>query len=465
MKHWWGRRSLRFRLAAWFTAVASGILLGLMPAVYWRIGHRLHVELDRQLAIDWNLIEAHLEADASGDVRWKKDSPATPDSAGYADTWFDVWSGERLLLQHWPSGGRVSGPPPADLPRRCHTLRLESGSAARALEHPTRIGGREVVLRVFRDESGLHRTLREILMGFSLAVPLVACLASLGGYFMAGWTLRPIRAMTDQARRITSESLSERLPNPNPHDELGRLAAVFNETLQRLENSFESLRRFTADASHELRTPLTALRAVGEVALRGPGDAHSLRETLESMLEEAQRLQDLADSLLLLARVEGGRWSPDLEAVPVAALVREVAECLGVLAAEKRQRLECAFDPELVVAADRMLLRRAVMNILHNAIRYGPPESRITLQCFSRGPLGVIAIADEGPGIAPEHRHRLFERFFRADPSRARSEGGAGLGLAIARSSIGLLGGRVDLSGEPGRGCCFEIRLPVGTTG
>ena len=461
MRSWWRRRSLQFRLAVWFTAVASGILLGLAPAVYWRIGHRLHVELDRQLGIDWNLIEAHLEADAAGGIRWKKDSPASPDSPGYADTWFDVWAGGGLLLRHWPARGGISGRPPADQARRFHTLPLDTGSSARALEQPARIGGHEVLLRVFRDESGLRRTLREILMGFALAVPVVAMLAALGGYLMAGWMLRPIRAMTEQACRITSESLGERLPNPNPHDELGRLATVFNETLQRLENSFDSLRRFTADASHELRTPLTALRAVGEVALRNPGDVQALRETLGSMLEEVQRLHDLADSLLLLARVEGGRGSARLEAVPVGALVREVSDCLGVLAAEKRQTIECTAHPGLLVTADRMLLRQAVMNVLHNAIRYGPQGSRVAIRCFLRGPLAVIAIMDEGPGIAPEHQHLVFERFFRVEKSRARPEGGAGLGLAIARSSVELLGGRIVLSSEPGRGCRFEIGLPA----
>ncbi|MBL9181861.1 MAG: HAMP domain-containing protein [Verrucomicrobiaceae bacterium] len=464
MRSWWQRRSLKLRLAVWFTAAASGVLLGLTPVVYWLIEHRLRVELDRQLEIDWSLVEAHLELDGSGRIQWRKTSPATPNSPGYAATWFDVWSVGELSLRHWP----VDGGPVAEAPNATadpfHSIRLEMGGSARALEKGARVGGREVTLRVFRDESGLHRTLREIAAGFGLGIPLAALLASFGGYLVAGWTLRPISAMTEQARRITSESLGQRLPNPNPHDELGQLATVFNQTLERLENSFESLRRFTADASHELRTPLTALRAIGEVALRNPSDAAALRETLGSMLEEAQRLSDLTDALLLLARFESGRWTLRFEAVELDGLVADVCECLGVLAADRHQTLEINAPMGLVVRADRVPLRQAVMNVLHNAIRHSPPGTRVTIRCFPRGRLAVIEIGDEGPGIAPEHRDRIFDRFYRVDPSRSRQDGGAGLGLAIAKLSIEQLGGGIELESELGKGSRFRISMPAEST-
>jgi HAMP domain-containing protein len=269
MKQWWQRRSLKVRLAVWFTAVAGGLLLGLAPVVYLLIERRLHEEFDRQLRIDWDLVEAHLEADPAGRIQWRAGSPATPDSPGDAATWFEVWAGTAALLRHHPPGGApIAAPPqmPADPESPFYTVTLANGLPARALEQAARIGPHEVILRVFRDESGLRHTLREILLGFALGVPLAAVLAALGGYVLAGRMLKPVGVIAAQARRITSESLHQRLPNPNPHDELGQLAAVFNETLQRLDNSFESLKRFTADASHELRTPLAALPSVGEVA-------------------------------------------------------------------------------------------------------------------------------------------------------------------------------------------------------
>lgn len=461
MKNWWHRRSLKVRLAVWFAAVASGILLGLTPVVYWLIERRLHIELDHQLRIDWNLVEAHLESDTSGRIQWRKGSPATPDSPGYAGTWFDVWSGDEPLLRHWPVQGAQNMQPPGPAKDQAHAfynIEVDKGLPARALEQPAGVGGRKITLRVFRDESGLHRTLREVLVGFALSVPLAALLAALGGYVMAGRTLKPIGAMGEQARQITFESLGRRLPNPNPHDELGQLATVFNETLQRLQDSFEALKQFTADASHELRTPLTALRSVGEVALRLADDPAALREAIGSMLEEAERLNDLADSLLVLARVESGRSAVHLEPVRLNELLEEVRESVAVLAVEKQQTLEVAGDADAVATADRLLTHQAVMNILYNAIRYSPAGAKVLMRCYRRNSHAVIEIADDGPGIAPEYHQKIFERFFRID--KARAEGGAGLGLAIAKLSVERQGGRIELESELGKGSRFRVVLP-----
>jgi heavy metal sensor kinase len=461
MKQWWLRRSLKLRLALWFTTVAGGILLAMTPVFSWLIERRLHDEMDNQLRIDWELVKAHLAADVPGQIQWRKESPATPDSPAYASTWFDVWAGGKLLLSHWPT--QMSGQPrPLDVPApRSFTFTLANGLPVRALAQSTRVDGQPVILRVFCDESWLRRTAREIFLGLLLGGPFAVVLAALGGYVMAGRVLQPISAMTRQAQLITSESLGERLPNPNPHDELGRLASVFNQTLQRLENSFESLKRFTADASHELRTPLTSLRAAGELALREREDVNLLRETIGSMLEEAQRLHDLIDALLLLARMDGGRLPLHLENVEVSALMAAVHDSVSVLAAEKQQPVELLGASGLVVAADRLLLRNALMNILHNAIRYSPPGSQIRARCFRRGGQIVMEIQDAGPGIGPEHQAKIFERFYRVDPARARAEGGAGLGLAIAKLSVERLGGSIHLASEPGRGSCFQIVLPA----
>ena len=462
--NWWKRRSLKLRIAVWFTVIASVIMLGLLPIVYTLIERRLHVEMDRQLGIDWALVDVHLEKDGSGGVRWRTGSPATPKSAGYAETWFDVWANGEVLLSHWPEhGAQVLQPPqPSQDPAPAYyNIFLEPEFPARTLQKSVAIGGRNVTLRVFRNESGIRATLRQILIDLALGMPAVVMLAALGGYLMAGRTLKPISEMADQAREITSESLGKRLPNPNPHDELGQLATVFNATLQRLESSFESLKRFTADASHELRTPLTALRSVGEIALREAGDIEELRETIGSMLEEAQRLNDLTDTLLMLARVESGRLALHREAVPLNELVSEVCDSLEVLATEKQQRIEFTTAPDLIVHADRMLMRQAVMNILHNAIRYSPPESTVRVACFTRVNDAVVEISDEGPGIAPEHQSKVFERFYRVDKARSRAEGGAGLGLALAKLFVEQNGGSIGLSSEPSHGCQFRIELPL----
>jgi len=461
---WWRRRSLKLRLALWFSLIACTLVLGLLPVANYQIERRLGIDLDHQMGIDWVLIEAHLEADEAGGVRWKKDSPSTLESGGYSESWFDVWSDSTPLMSHTPRGGVPIQTPPCQLQsgEAFYSLVFSGEREARVLQKSAQISGRSVTLRVFRDRSNLQETLRQVLWVFVLGVPVAILLAATGGYFMAGRAMGPIVAMTEQARLITSESLGQRLPNPNPHDELGQLATVFNGTLERLENSFESLRRFTADASHELRTPLTALRSVGEVALREKGDPEALRETIGSMLEEAQRLHDLADTLLMLARVEGGRTPVALERVDLGELVEGVVESIEVLAAEKGQKIEVASpDQALTALADRTLLRQAVMNLLHNAIRYSPGGSTVRILFRSRDGAAEIEVADEGPGIAPEHREKIFERFYRIDKARSRAEGGAGLGLALAKVFVEQSGGTIHLSSEVGQGSRFLIRLPL----
>lgn len=459
---WWQRRSLRLRLAVSFTLVASVILLALLPAVYSLIRRQMSADMDRRLRIDWALIEAHLEDDGQGGIQWRKSSPATPESPGYAESWFDVWDGKESLLKHWPAhGGEALDPPNSAMATApdFHTILLDGDRPARTFQKPAAISGRTVTLRVFRDESGHRSTLRRILVGLAFGMPFAVLFAAFAAYLMAGRALRPVGDMAAEARQITSESLGKRLPNPNPHDELGQLATVFNETIQRLEGSFDSLKRFTADASHELRTPLTALRAVGEIALREDREPEALRETIGSMLEEAQRLNDLTDTLLMLARVESGRLPARPETLAIDALAREVCDSLEVLATEKRQRIEFTSESGVIVSADRILLRQAVMNILHNAICYSPLDSTVRVVCLAVGNEAVIEVADQGPGIAAEHRERVFERFYRIDKARSRAEGGAGLGLALAKLFVAQSGGTIEL--ESDRGSIFRIRVPL----
>lgn len=460
---WWQRRSLRLRLAFWFALIAFVLLMALLPLLYTLTERRLNANLDRQLEIDWSLIEAHLEPDGAGGVRWRRESPSSLDSGGYAESWFDVWEGGRTLMSHRPGHGVEIKDSPTPLLRatRFQDLHFGEDRKARTLERKAQIGDREVILRLFHDKESIQMIQREILVSLGLGVPAAVLLAAAGGYLMAGRALRPIIRMTEQAKVITSDSLSKRLPNPNPHDEIGQLAGVFNGTLERLEGSFEALRRFTGDASHELRTPLTALRSVGEIALRETGQVETLRDTISSMLEEAQRLNDLVDTLLMLARVESGHNQLALNSLSVSEIVAEVCDSLEVLASEKRQQIVLTCDPTVTGMADRVLLRQAVMNILHNAIRYSPPGTTVRVNCES-GESGIsISIGDEGPGIAAEHQAKIFERFYRIDKARARADGGAGLGLALARLSVEQFGGTIEVASEPGEGSCFTIRLPL----
>ena len=327
------------------------------------------------------------------------------------------------------------------------------------MEGPGRVEGRSVLVRVFRDQTEMRRALAEIVGVSMLGFPLAVTLAAIGGYLIATRSLRPLTHMARQARRITSESLSKRLPNPNPDDELGRLATVFNDTLARLEASFAELQRFTADASHELRSPLTALRAVGEVALRDGNDPGALRETIGSMLEEAQRLTDLVDALLTLARMDATKADAARGEVNISTLLEEVRDQFEVLANEKRQMIAVTSDDDVTVRADRTLLHLALVNLVHNAIQHGPADSKILITAARRARKIDISVKDHGPGIPREYHEKIFERFFRVDKARSRAQGGAGLGLAIAKQAVERIGGRIVLESNSDRGSVFRIEF------
>lgn len=457
MNQWWERRSLKLRLAVWYAAVTGVVVALLASVVYETVEHRLRAEINRQLRIDFDLTEAQLDLDEAGNVRWLVHGAHGDEGFARLSSWFEVWSEDgRLLFRHWPlreADIKQPLPPPAAANLAFRTVELDDELYVQIMERPARLRGRGVIVRVVRDEVEMRAALRQIMEVFLIALPMAVMLCALGGFFIAGRSFAPVAAMAAQARAISFESLGRRLPNPNPHDELGQLATVFNATLERLENSFAELKRFTADASHELRTPLTALRAVGEAALREQN-----HPAISSMLEEAQSLEDLIGSLLALARME----SVPLARAPVSVteLVAEVCESLRVLVEEREQVVACSGHSGIVVPADRALLRQAVMNLLHNAVRYAPIRSSILVEVTRQDTAAVIAFSDDGPGIAPEHQQKIFERFYRIDKARSREDGGHGLGLAIAKWAVERHGGRIELESAPGKGSVFRIRLP-----
>jgi heavy metal sensor kinase len=463
VKSWWQRRSVRFRLALWYAAATAFVLFAFAWFVYEVIEHRLGVEMDRQLHSDFELVEAQVDLDAEEGARWTLYGPHGDEASPPISAWFEVWSenGE-LLLKHWPVPNANSTDPlrpPRPSILKFTTVEVKPGWFARVMEGPGRVEGQSVLVRVFRDQMETRRTLGEIIKVSTLGFPLAVALAAIGGYLIATRSLRPLDAMAQQARRISSESLSKRLPNPNPKDELGRLATVFNETLARLEASFAELQRFTADASHELRSPLTALRAVGEVALRDGNDPAALRETIGSMLEEAQRLTDLVDALLTLARMDATKTDAAREEVNIARLLDEVRDQFEVLANEKQQIITVTCPDDVTVQADRTLLHLALVNLVHNAIQYAPAGSQISVTAIRTARKIDISVKDNGPGIPREYHDKIFERFFRVDKARSRAHGGAGLGLAIAKQAVERNGARIILEDNSPSGSVFRIQL------
>jgi signal transduction histidine kinase len=296
---------------------------------------------------------------------------------------------------------------------------------------------------------------------YTFAALAVLFVASLGvGWVIAGRVLRPIGRITSVARDIQATDLSRRIELAGPDDELKQLADTFDAMLARLDAAFAAQRQFVADASHELRNPLAIIRTNVEVALADPdADPQDLRHTITVVKRAGDRMSRLVDDLLALAR----RQEPTLEheRVDLGAAVAEASDDFLVPAEARGIVLDRAIAPEVVVIGDRDALKRAVANLLENAVRLAPASTRIKLATGSEGGRAWIAVADEGPGIAAEDQQHVFDRFWRADKARSRADGGTGLGLAIVRQIAESHGGHVRLHSKVGVGSTFVIWLPI----
>ena len=442
-------RSVRTRLTLWYAGVLTFIICafstGIFLFVRTRLSHDLDLQLSRELATVERIYREDPQELTDLDPHW---GITLFHVVEHKTVLYRTEGWERGALARALQGGR--GPAPRSWTSwEGRRYRLQTAS------------GPSYEISVAIEESALRRTLRTLAVILIMGVPCAVGLALAGGYVLAGRVLSPIGTMADKARKITAESLGERLPVENPEDEFGRLATVFNDTLSRLNDSFARLRRFTADASHELRTPLTAMRSVGEVALQRSLDRAAYRDVIGSMLEEVDRLTRLVESLLTLTRAESGRTQLTRKVVDLGGLASTVADSLRVLAEEKAQSLSVDAGAHVEATCDPAVLRQGLINLLDNAIKYTPDKGAIRVR-VAKTALGepAIEVKDTGPGIPAVHRERIFDRFYRVDTGRARDAGGLGLGLAITRWAVEAHGGRIELESEEGKGSLFRIVLP-----
>ncbi len=283
--------------------------------------------------------------------------------------------------------------------------------------------------------------------------------AGVGGWFLARRALAPVDAMVEAARRISAEDLSRRLDTPARNDELGRLAAVLNDMLARLEQSFAAVRHFSADAAHELRTPLTILKGELEVANRATQSEAEYRRVITSCLEEADRLTALVEDLLFLARSDSGNISLPQTPVNLAEVLNDVAPALLALAEDAEVTCTIAPAAPVWVCGSEALLFRLIFNLGENAVKYTPSGGVVTITLTSNEKEASLEVSDTGQGVTPEEQKRIFDRFYRSD--QARSRGGVGLGLALARSIALVHHGQITVESNSGQGSCFRVTLPV----
>jgi len=458
MLKWWQQRNVRVSLTLWYVG-AMVVVLGVYAAgVFAFVSSNALSTLDDRLRDDLLLSPAMADQRPEGTLRWYEDDR----EGGKYSRWMQVWTPDGQRTYRTGVAERNPIPESEALASRPDSsiVTVRTGSTTvRLITGHLDVYGKPVVIQVARPETPMQGQLRQLALMMLLGLPFAVGAAGIGGYRLARRALAPVEHMAERARSITADRLSDRLPVNNPNDELGQLATVFNETLGRLEASFEQMRRFTADVSHELRTPLTAIRSVGEVGLRERRDEAAYRGIIASMLEEVDRLASLVDRLLTWSRAETGQARLAQEVIDLHELAEEVAGHLGVLAEEKGQSLVVEQLGAARGLGDRLVLRQSLINLVDNAIKYSPVGGNIRL-CAAESPTAAtIDVVDAGPGIPPELRARIFDRYERGGRSRS-GDGGSGLGLSISKWAIEVNGGRLTLEPTAGGGSTFRISLP-----
>lgn len=470
MRRWWETRTLRFKLAAWYAVGGTVLLAGFSATLYLYVAGTMARPLAYQLNQDLAEIRQRLAVEPNGRLHWDR---AVLLPGGYwnsDDPWFELWDEKGALVRRcWPFRERNIEQRPVAPVRGRETLSVFNVARdlrLRVLSMPYPIPGREEpwMIRVLTLHQPTADALGALWWIIIITLPVVVALLVIGGYAITRRWLNPLDEMVGTAERITADDLGRRLPVANPHDELGRIAAVFNLTLDRLESSFKALDRFVADASHELRTPLTTLRSVGEVGLRRSRTVEEYREIIGSMLEEAQRLQMLVQRLLELASAEGGAPAIQFTRARLDEYVRTCVGELGILAEYRGQRLTLE-TTECIARFDPVIFRQALQNLVDNALKYSPDGAVIGVAVRDAGEFFEVTVSDQGPGISEEDRAHLAERFYRPDSSRGRTRGGFGLGLSLTKAYMRLLGGTLDHAPAAPHGSTFRLRLPKSPAG
>jgi heavy metal sensor kinase len=451
------RLSIGARLTLWYAAAFGAGLLVLGAAMWFAVQQSLYHAIDESLrdrvAGIHRFIEDHKTRLSLDEVKEEfhahGDLFQVTDDAGNIVHRADTLAGTQLPALHasltdarFDNVGGAAGP-----------LRFLSVNIA--------IDGHAFAVQVAAPLRELQQGLREAVWRLLPLFPAVLMIASGAGYFMSRRALAPVDRITQTARSITADSLSQRLAVPETGDELERLSKTLNEMIARIEAEFTRISRFTADASHELRTPLAVMRTTAEVALRGPQSAGEQGAALEYIIAEIERTSSLVENLLLMAKGD----SPDSlrrERVDVVAALREACAQAEVLARVKGVRLDTHLpDGTLSVMGDREALRRLFLILLDNAVKYTPAGGTcaVSLQQVDGHVLGLVK--DTGIGIAKEDLPLVFDRFYRVDRARSRDQGGAGLGLAIGRWIAQAHGGSLGVESELNVGSQFIVRLPL----
>jgi heavy metal sensor kinase len=461
-------RSIGFRLTVWYTGVLTLSLLILGGSAYALLSYSLMRDLDVALnSVAQTLAErARNEAvtffPAEVDRLFRRHFGFSP-----LDPYFEMFdpSGQRDSRQQGSSRQiQISPEVLENAARGIATFETDesSGQPVRVLTKPVMRGTQLVnLVQVGMSLENMEKTRTRFLLILAALLPVGLILASTGGWLLARRALAPVGQMTNSARQISAQHLAERLHETGSGDELDRLARTLNEMLERLDKAFHQMRQFSADASHELQTPLTVLRGELEFTLRAPRDEIEYERTLASALEEIDRLSDLVDGMLYLARTDAGVARMGEDKVDLARLIDKTCNRLDWLAKQTSVRLTLGPVQQVSIQGDTVRLGQLITNIVQNGLTYTPAGGDVTVSLKVENDFAVLEVADTGVGLSPEEQNQIFLPFYRATEARSTSGGGAGLGLSIARAIAQSHGGKITVKSLPDKGSTFTVSLPL----
>ena len=451
-------RSIGVRLTLWYASAFAVALVVLGLAMWFAVRQSLYHAIDEGLRDRVEGIHVFIE-----DHKTRLDQEEVREEFRAHGDLFQVVDSNGVAIHRDETLVDGSTPPLSELVAEPRFDNLSAhGAPLRFLSQSIDIDGRRYNIQVATPLADLQQGLRDALWILAPMFPLMIVLASAAGYFMSRRALAPVDRITQTARLISADNLSQRLPLPKTGDELERLSATLNEMIGRLEAAFKRVSRFTADASHELRTPLAVMRTTAEVALRNPGDGEH-RMALEQVIAEIERTSSLVENLLLIAKADSGRAELSKRSIDFVEAIDEACSQADVLAKVKGIRLVRSFPQSPVaITADRDAVRRLFLILLDNAVKYTAAGGVVEVSVDVDDEHVSGFVEDTGIGISSEDLPHIFDRFYRVDRARSRAQGGAGLGLAIARWIAEAHRGSLSVESVLDRGSRFRAQLPVG---
>jgi two-component system heavy metal sensor histidine kinase CusS len=455
-------------LAFWYTASSFLIVAAITALLYFGLAENLRKLSEQIMADELDVCRALIQARSNDSHALREEVEIDSAVRRYQKFYIRVMNDSGRALFTTPgmdrelSAARIASDA-AQQHGQIFWLKGASGKPYRAIvaRVPRENGDRETwTIQMTMDLSQEVEVLSQhrILIWIVLAVAAILCPRA--GIAAARWGTRPLREVSETARSISSSTLNERIRTEGYPSEIASLAGTFNAMLQRLEDSFVRLSRFSADIAHELRTPVNNIRGESEVALARPRSMEEYRETLGSCLEESVRLSELIESLLFLARSESPGDHLKRKRQNIGTLLSGVQEYYDAAASEAGVRLHLDCEGEVIGDVDGPLLQRALGNLVSNALAHTPVGGTVLLTAVQQPQQVRIEVRDTGSGIPSESLPKVFDRFYRADSARTRHSGGSGLGLSIMRQIVFLHGGDVKIESETSLGTTVSLTLP-----